>query len=154
MTVVCCQVEVSASGWSLVQRIPTECGVSECDREASTVRRPWPTRGYRALTQESIKVWNMWLTASLDLINWLRTSEANSRGSLTFGRTAVQYADEAVVLYLRSSRQLGQLFIWLRYWIWQMPLVDSGRALYHTQTSPTYRLDKWRNMTEGTVINS
>ena len=33
--VLCCQVEVSASGWSLVQRSPTECGVSECDREAS-----------------------------------------------------------------------------------------------------------------------
>jgi hypothetical protein len=25
----CCQVEVSASGWSLVQRSPTECGVSK-----------------------------------------------------------------------------------------------------------------------------
>jgi hypothetical protein len=33
--VVCCQVEVSATGWSLVQSSPTECGVSECDREAS-----------------------------------------------------------------------------------------------------------------------
>jgi hypothetical protein len=30
-------VEVSASGWSLVQRSPTECGVSECDREASII---------------------------------------------------------------------------------------------------------------------
>jgi hypothetical protein len=29
----CCQVEVSASGWSLVQRSPTECGVSERGRE-------------------------------------------------------------------------------------------------------------------------
>jgi hypothetical protein len=27
--IVCCQVEVSASGWSLVQRSPTECGVSK-----------------------------------------------------------------------------------------------------------------------------
>jgi hypothetical protein len=27
--VVCCQVEVSATGWSLVQRSPTECGVSK-----------------------------------------------------------------------------------------------------------------------------
>jgi hypothetical protein len=45
VTVVCCQVEVSASGWSLVQRSPTECGVSECDIEASIMRRPWPTRG-------------------------------------------------------------------------------------------------------------
>jgi hypothetical protein len=44
VSVVCCQVEVSASGRSLVQRSPTECGVS-CDREASIMRRPWPTRG-------------------------------------------------------------------------------------------------------------
>jgi hypothetical protein len=28
---VCCQVEVSATGRSLVQRSPTDCGVSECD---------------------------------------------------------------------------------------------------------------------------
>jgi hypothetical protein len=27
VSVVCCQVEVSATGWSLVQRSPTECGV-------------------------------------------------------------------------------------------------------------------------------
>jgi len=27
---VCCQVEVSATGWSLVQRSPTECGASLC----------------------------------------------------------------------------------------------------------------------------
>ena len=34
VSVVCCQVEVSATGWSLVQRSRTECGVSsECDRE-------------------------------------------------------------------------------------------------------------------------
>ena len=36
VSVVCCKVEVSATGWSLVQRSPTECGVSKkCDREAS-----------------------------------------------------------------------------------------------------------------------
>jgi len=39
---VCCQVEVSASGWSLIQRSPTECGVSECHCGSSTMRRPWP----------------------------------------------------------------------------------------------------------------
>ena len=33
MSVVCCQVEVSASGRSLVQRSPTKCGASECHRE-------------------------------------------------------------------------------------------------------------------------
>ena len=36
VSVVCCQVEVSATGWSPVQRSPTDCGVSKkCDREAS-----------------------------------------------------------------------------------------------------------------------
>ena len=35
MSVVCCKVEVSVSGWSIVQRSPTECGVwNECDRKA------------------------------------------------------------------------------------------------------------------------
>jgi len=28
VSVVCCQVEVSESGWSLVQSSPTDCGVS------------------------------------------------------------------------------------------------------------------------------
>jgi hypothetical protein len=45
MIVVCCQVEASVSGLSLVQRSPTHCGVSECDREASIKRRSWPTGG-------------------------------------------------------------------------------------------------------------
>ena len=30
VSVVCCQVEVSATGRSLVQRSPTDCGVSLC----------------------------------------------------------------------------------------------------------------------------
>jgi hypothetical protein len=35
----CCHVEVSATGRSC----PTECGMSECDLENSTVRRPGAT---------------------------------------------------------------------------------------------------------------
>jgi hypothetical protein len=36
VSVVCRQVEVCATGWSLVQKSPTECGLSKkCDREAS-----------------------------------------------------------------------------------------------------------------------
>jgi hypothetical protein len=42
---LCCQVDVSATSWSLVQRSPTECGVSECDCEASVMRRPCPSNG-------------------------------------------------------------------------------------------------------------
>ena len=49
MSVVCCPVEVSASDWSLVQRRHTERGVSECNREASILRRPWPTRACCAI---------------------------------------------------------------------------------------------------------
>jgi hypothetical protein len=45
VSVVRFQVEVSASGRSLVQRSPTECGVSECDNKSLIMRSPWPTRG-------------------------------------------------------------------------------------------------------------
>jgi hypothetical protein len=41
--VVCCQVEVSVTGRSAVQRSPTDCGVSECDSEARIMRRLCPT---------------------------------------------------------------------------------------------------------------
>ena len=40
--VVCCQVDVSATDRSLVQRSLTECAVSECDHEASIIRSPGP----------------------------------------------------------------------------------------------------------------
>jgi hypothetical protein len=36
---------VCESGWSLVQKSPTECGVSECDRETVIIRGTWPNRG-------------------------------------------------------------------------------------------------------------
>jgi hypothetical protein len=44
-----------ASGRSLVQRSPTECGVSKvCDREASIMRRPWPNTAVEPLEEEDI----------------------------------------------------------------------------------------------------
>jgi hypothetical protein len=55
VSVVWCQVEVSASGRSLVQRNATECDVSECDREASIMRRPWPIGGFGAVGKKSCK---------------------------------------------------------------------------------------------------
>jgi hypothetical protein len=44
VNVVCCQVEVHASGWLLLQGSPTECGVPEWDRDLLIKRRPWPIR--------------------------------------------------------------------------------------------------------------
>jgi hypothetical protein len=55
---VCCECcvlsEVSASGWSLVQRSPSECGVYECDREPWSMTTPWPTRGCCAMVQKKL----------------------------------------------------------------------------------------------------
>ena len=56
VSVMCYQVEVSATGLSLVHRTPTECGVSECDREASTMRRPWCNRVCRAMGRKKTLV--------------------------------------------------------------------------------------------------
>ena len=42
VSVVCCQVKFSATGRSLVQRSPTECGVSEYDREGLIWGGPCP----------------------------------------------------------------------------------------------------------------
>jgi hypothetical protein len=52
---VCCEVGVSASGLSLLHRSPTDCGVSECERKALIIRRPWPSRGCCA--REEKKIW-------------------------------------------------------------------------------------------------
>jgi hypothetical protein len=41
---ICYQLEVPAMGPSFVQRNPTGCTLSECDREASR-KRSWHTRG-------------------------------------------------------------------------------------------------------------
>ena len=43
--VVCFQVQVPASGLSLIPRSSTECGVSECDYESLMMRKSWPTKG-------------------------------------------------------------------------------------------------------------
>ena len=53
VSVVCCQVEVSVTSWSLVQRSLTEGGVSECDSEASIMRKPWPNGGCRVMKKNS-----------------------------------------------------------------------------------------------------
>ena len=44
VSVVCPQVYAAASGRSLVQRNPSEFGVSECDRDVSIMRGPGPSR--------------------------------------------------------------------------------------------------------------
>jgi len=54
VSVMCFQVEVYVMGWSLVQKSPTDCGVSACDPEALLVRSLWPTRGCCAMGEFSL----------------------------------------------------------------------------------------------------
>jgi len=50
--VVCCEVEGSATGRSLVQRDRAECGVPDCDLETSTRRGHRHTKGCRAVKEK------------------------------------------------------------------------------------------------------
>jgi hypothetical protein len=45
---LCCQVEVSATGWSLIQRSPTDCGASLCVRSRNLENKEAKAR-YRAV---------------------------------------------------------------------------------------------------------
>ena len=54
VSVVCCRVEVSVTGWSLLQTSPTQCGVSECDHEASIMTTPCPSRDCCAKVNEKV----------------------------------------------------------------------------------------------------
>jgi len=59
--VVCCQIEVFASGWSLIKRSTTECGASECVLESSITRRPWHTGGWCTMIRSNFRgfLWNL-----------------------------------------------------------------------------------------------
>jgi hypothetical protein len=53
VSVVRCQVEVSATSWSLVQRRPTECGMSKSVIvKPRKMRRPRPPRGCRGIAKK------------------------------------------------------------------------------------------------------
>ena len=67
--VVYCQVAVSATGWSLVQRAPTECGVSECDLETSTRNRLWPNGAAKPLKNPNF-ILNIHKKLHFHFTNW------------------------------------------------------------------------------------
>jgi hypothetical protein len=54
LTVVCFHVEVSPSADHSSRGVLPSM-VSECDREASTTRRPWPTKGYCAIQKGALR---------------------------------------------------------------------------------------------------
>ena len=69
VSVVCCQVEVCVSGWSLVQSSPTECSVSACYIEASMGGGPGPLG--------ALVLWEKWKTCCNSILlgkPWLALS--------------------------------------------------------------------------------
>ena len=43
-----------------LQRSPTACGVPECDRETSSMKRSWTTRGCRAVENDKANKNKCW----------------------------------------------------------------------------------------------
>ena len=82
VSVVFRQVEATASGWSLVQRSPTECGVSEWDRETSIMRRPWPSRGVCTMGENIYMYIQFILRISKSKVRMLCTGPLKSRSTL------------------------------------------------------------------------
>jgi hypothetical protein len=67
LSVVCCYVEFLATDRSLVQRSPAECVVSEYEREASIMGRPWPTGGLMGHAKECRILINKGSTNALNI---------------------------------------------------------------------------------------
>jgi hypothetical protein len=68
--VVCCQVQVCASGRSLVQRSPTNYGVFECDRETSIMGRPWPNGGCRFMGENKTSTADYYMHTWMYICIW------------------------------------------------------------------------------------
>ena len=62
VSVVCCQVEVSATSWSLVQRSPTDCGASLCViKKPREWGRPGPLEAVAPITNKQTNKQTMFL---------------------------------------------------------------------------------------------
>ena len=117
MNVVCCQVQVSATSWSLVQRSPTDCGVSLCDLEKITLvnedEGQDPLRGYRAKRKKNVYIREEcpWKHASLDQNRWWLAVLPNNTETLKQGdgrwhdvTNHTYYSD------LKTERQMPEVF--------------------------------------------
>jgi len=119
--VVCGLAEVSATGWSLIQRNPTEFGVSDCDHEASTMKRPWPTRGCHAM-EKTLDT----SSPSRAAVSWIPFCNVNltiKRGHWTHF-TFLRHC-EILWFLVRTWDQTLKMLLLMRGWttgVWQDPL--------------------------------
>jgi hypothetical protein len=76
---LCCMLSsrVCCAGWSLVQGSYTECGLSGCDCETSTMRRPWHIRSCRT-TKRNIVIRVLFIQTSRILFIFSRVERCMS----------------------------------------------------------------------------
>jgi len=90
--ILCCRVEVLPSGWSLVQRSPTQYGVCECEREFSIMRTPCPTSGCCSMGWE----WGIEINSFHSVLSvGQRSATEHARGN-----------DVSFILYFSLARNL------------------------------------------------
>ena len=88
------QVELSASGCSLVQRIPTDCGVSECDGESPIMRRAWSDGGCCAMVKKLTHLLSPCSVVSVMLLGLLKFIHISNKCLIT-----CQLTKDAVALH-------------------------------------------------------
>jgi len=112
--VVRCQVEVSATVRSLVQRSPTECCVSECDIETSTVGRCRPTRAVEPWERNARQITypDICVFVSCDLRSQM-CAYCVQRPYLTEVNFAMNIADFTLKAVIMVKRKRNLRFRWL-----------------------------------------
>ena len=135
LSVVCCQVEITATSWSLVQRSPTDCDASlcvcVCDLQTSRMRRPWPVA-----PQENNKIIVLLLLILILIIiitqncseRHLDWTERDQPDSVTFGEadSLVMWSHLDLSEPVTKGRNSGN------------KISDHGRSKFRTKTYGTW----------------
>jgi hypothetical protein len=127
VSVVCCQVEASASGWSLVQRL------TECDHKAS-IKRPWPTRdcyplgGKKMPKLKSLTWW--FVQAKYRSYSNLKPNIINFLAHRTNGRNIENSIRDSLVTSLKFRRRDSSVWTVIRPWVWRGFIAGRGKRYF------------------------
>jgi hypothetical protein len=134
VSVVYRQIEIPALGWSLVQRSPT-CGVSECDREASIMRRPWSTRSCCTMKKKlsRLSLYECWKSASM-------------------------YGNSYVTLHYSRGLWIALLWNYLRFYttgnfIMYKSVEATKKKFYHRRSASTRLLVNINQSCDGNLLH-
>jgi hypothetical protein len=79
LSVLCCQVDISAMSWSLIQTSSADWSIVLCDirRNISRMKRPWPVLGYSATEKKSLQ--HKSIVVVLEMNKWVLKSHILGR---------------------------------------------------------------------------